>query len=130
MVGGTALDGGRGGGQGRGRPEPGTRLLLAVVIGLGVLILAGFVLVVVTLAHRLLGGAPHGGATEAASPLASVSLGEPPGTRILSSLALGDRLALVLGGGGGEDRVVLLDSRTGAPVARIRLGAAPAAPPR
>ena len=110
----------------QGAPLPGTRALLALVIGLGVLIAAGFVLVVVTLVHRTFAPATQGGARPAAG--GAVSLGEPPGSRIVSVGTTDGRLALLVSRGGVPDRVVLLDARDGATITTIRLGAAAAVP--
>ncbi len=99
----------------------GTRALLGLVIGLGVLIVGGFAVVVTTLAHRVL-------APERTAPAdASITLGEPPGTRVGALVADGDRLALLLQGSG-SDRVVLIDTRDGSRVGTISISG-PARPP-
>ena len=77
--------------------------MLAAVIGMGVLIVLGVAVIGVTIVRRL---------NPVATPLAMV-LDEPAGTRIVSVAAVGDRLAVLLQGGG-SDRVVLVDPRTGA----------------
>ncbi len=87
------------------------RAMLALVIGMGVLIVAGVIVLGVTVMHRLGGGAPA----------APVTLAEPAGTRIAGSSASGDRLVLQLQGGG-PDRVVVLDLRDGRVLARVGLG--------
>ena len=92
----------------------GTRALLGLVIGLAVLIVGGFAVVVSTLAHRAL-------APERARPVeAMITLGEPQGTRISALVANGDRLALLLQGGG-SDRVVLIDAQDGRRVGTISI---------
>jgi hypothetical protein len=87
------------------------KALLAAVIGMGVLIVVGVVVLGVTILHRL--GAPAG-------PAASAVLDEPAGTRIAGVAATADRLAVQLQGGG-PDRVVVLDTRTGRVLARAGL---------
>jgi hypothetical protein len=77
---------------------------LALVIVLGVVMVAMAGAVVVALVHRA-GGA---GSLSAASVAASLVLDEPAGSRILSISPAGDRLAVLLQGGG-PDRVVFVD---------------------
>ncbi len=86
------------------------RGLMAAVIGMGVLIVAGVAVLVVTVVHRL-GSQPV---------LAAQSLDEPVGTHLQQIAPAGDRLAILLTGGG-PDRVVLLDPRTGAVTGHIGL---------
>jgi hypothetical protein len=106
----------------------GTKGLLGLVIGLGVLILAGFSVVVATLAHRMFSPAP------VSITSASSTLGEPAGTKVGALVAVGDRLGVLLQGGGTEDRVVLIDPRDGSRVATIAIAGpvrdAPAIPVR
>jgi hypothetical protein len=84
--------------------------VLAVVMG--VMILIGTTVVVVTIIKRSAGGL---GGTNVA-----VVLDEPAGTRIGGITALSDRLAVLLQGAG-PDRVVLIDARTGAEAGTIAL---------
>lgn len=91
------------------------RALKALVIGMGVLIVAGTVTLVVLLVQRAGGVAPS-----AALPSAA-SLNQPPGTRLVGIAALDHRLAVALTGPGG-DRVVLWDPRTGRIESTLRLG--------
>jgi hypothetical protein len=87
------------------------RALLGAVVVMGVLIVAGVVTLAVLLVGRL--SAPQGG-------LASVMLDEPAGTRIAGASVGPDRLAVTLQGGG-ADRIVLFDTKTGAVVGRVGL---------
>ena len=89
------------------------RFLKALTIGMGVLIVVATTVLVVIIARRLAGPA---------APPASVvvQLEEPDGTRIAGIAATGDRVAVQLQGGG-PDRVLLLDPRTGAVAGRIAL---------
>ncbi len=88
------------------------RALLALTVAMGVLIIAGTATVAVTIMHRMSTAAPR--------PLAGGVLDEPAGTHIVSATTFGDRLAVVLQGGG-PDRVVLLDPATGRSLGRVSL---------
>ena len=88
------------------------RMLKVAVVVMGVLIIAGVTLLVVVIAGRI--SAPGGG------PAMHAVLDEPAGTRIVAISALPDRVALQLSGGG-PDRVVVLDLRSGREVARAAL---------
>lgn len=87
------------------------RALLASVIVMGVLIVAGVAVVGVTIVRRV------GGSAAAIAPL---TIDEPAGTRIVSASATGDRVVVVLQGGG-PDRLVLLDGRSGLAVGHVTL---------
>jgi Family of unknown function (DUF6476) len=91
------------------------RFLKVITIAMAVLIVVGTTVLLVVIARRLSGG------TVATAPIAAV-LDEPAGTRIAGIAATGDRLAVQLQGGG-SDRVLLLDPRTGAVVGRVGLRA-------
>jgi hypothetical protein len=91
------------------------RALKIATIAMGVLIVVGVGVLVVTLARR--GGPPPPPPVPA--NLVAV-LDEPAGTRIAGVSLLPDRVAVQLSGGG-PDRVVLLDPRSGAVVGRISL---------
>lgn len=86
--------------------------LKAAVILMGVLILAGVTVIVVTLVERAT--APRTGAAVAAT------LEEPAGTHIAGVSAGAEQLAVQLQGGG-PDRVVVVDLRSGRVVARAAL---------
>ena len=89
------------------------RALKVLTVVMGVMILAGTAVLVAVIIHRA-GGGTAGSATFA------VVLDEPAGTRIAAIAAAGDRLAVRLQGGG-ADRVVLVDPRSGAVTGRITL---------
>jgi hypothetical protein len=89
------------------------RFLKVLTIGMGVLIVVATIVLVVVIARRI------GGPGTAPAPVA-VLLDEPGGTRIAGIASAGDRLAVQLQGGG-ADRVVLVDPRTGAVAGRIGL---------
>ena len=86
------------------------RAMMAAVIGMGVLIVLGVATLAVTVVRRLSAPAVQG----------TLLLDEPAGTRLLSMTAAGDRLAVLLQGGG-PDRVLLLDPRSGQVTGRVGL---------
>jgi hypothetical protein len=91
------------------------RLLTAVTIGMGVLILLGTTVLILTVAHRMTGSRAR------PQEMVSLHLNEPAGTRIGGIAGAGDRIAVELQGGG-TDRIVLIDPNTGAVTGRISLG--------
>ena len=93
----------------------GMRALRFATIAMGVLILLGTTVIVVTIVKR----ATTGASALPEKPFA-VALDEPAGTSIVGMVAAHDRLALQLRGGG-ADRVVLLDPVSGAVVGRVSL---------
>jgi Family of unknown function (DUF6476) len=90
------------------------RALTVAVIVMGVLIVAGVATIVVTIAKRMASGAPIAATQQAV-------LAEPDGTRITGLATTADRLAVQLQGGG-PDRIVVLDARTGHVLLRATLG--------
>jgi hypothetical protein len=94
------------------------RALKIAVIVMGVLIVAGTAALVVGVVRRNSGSAmPFAAGLPA---VIDAVLQEPPGTRIAGIAAMQERLAVQLQGGG-VDRVVLIDPRSGAVVGRISL---------
>lgn len=93
------------------------RALKVATVVMGVLIILGTIGLLVAMARR--GAAPPVAVALSTLPVA-VTLAEPDGTRIVSVTAVQDRLAVQLQGGG-ADRVVLLDPRSGAVSGRISL---------
>jgi len=89
------------------------RLLKVITVGMGLLIVVATTILVVIVARRL------GGAERVPPPIALV-LDEPSGTRIAGITGAGDRLAALLQGGG-ADRIVLIDVRTGLVAGRVEL---------
>ncbi len=77
---------------------------------MGVLIVVGVVVLGVVVSGRV--AAPKGGGP--------VVLDEPEGSRIVQVSAAGDRVVALLQGGG-PDRMVVLDARSGTVVARMGL---------
>ncbi len=93
----------------------GMRALKIVTIAMGVLIVLGTTVVVVTVVRRTM-LAPAGMPEKAFSAV----LDEPAGTVIGGIVSVRDRLALQLHGGG-ADRVVLVDPASGAVVGQVSL---------
>ena len=86
------------------------RAMIGLVVIMGVLIVVGVATLGITITRRL-----------SMSPLSqAATLNEPAGTRIVSIAAAADRLAVLLQGGG-PDRIVLLDPRSGAVSGRVGL---------
>ena len=97
-----------------GSGDDGVAALKALVIGMGVLIVAGTVTLVVLLVQRASGPSR----TTAA---ASVVLGEPAGSRIGGIAATERALAIWVVRPEGGDRVILVDPGTGRRTGEIRL---------
>ncbi len=73
--------------------------------------MVGTVGLVVVLAQRM---------SATSAPIARVTLDEPPGTRIAGASAVADRIAVQLAGGG-PDRVVLVDLKSGRVLGHVAL---------
>ena len=102
---------------------------MAAVIGMGILIVAGVTVLVLLMVQRMSAAtAPIASAPMASTPVAHSTLDEPVGTRIVGTSVGGDRLAVQLGGGG-PDRIVIVDTRLGRVIARIALSPAVAVSP-
>ena len=85
-------------------------LKVAVVV-MGVLIVAGTVGLFVVLVQRMSAGSGR---------IASIVLDEPAGTRITGTSVAADRVSVQLQGGG-PDRVVWVDTRSGQVLGRVAL---------
>jgi len=96
-----------------------TRLgwLKAAVAVMSVLIVAGVAVIGVTIVRRA-GGRASERAGGRLAATADMVLHEPAGTRIASVTASGDRIVLLLSGGG-PDRLAVLDARDGQAVLRV-----------
>ena len=93
----------------------GMRAVKIATIAMGVLILLGTTVILVTVVKRTM----NGPTTAAEKPFAAV-LDEPAGTAIAGIAQVRDRLAVQLRGGG-LDRVLLIDPATGMVVGRVSL---------
>jgi hypothetical protein len=90
------------------------RTLKIVTIAMAVMIVAGVVILGVTIMRRLNG--PPGGMAF----VANIVLDEPAGTRLVTFTSLPDRLAVQLQGGG-PDRILFIDPRSGQSIGRVAL---------
>ncbi|MEI9983960.1 MAG: hypothetical protein WDN69_12580 [Aliidongia sp.] len=99
------------------------RALIALTVFMGVLIIAGLAVIVVTVIHRLSAPKPvaavTGPVTAGASGHASVAV--PSGARLTATTAVGDRVVLHLVTEGGRDTLITLDPSTGAVLETIDL---------
>lgn len=93
-----------------------TRALKAVVIILGVMIVAGAVVVAVELFRRA--GTMS---TAATGSYADVPVPLPPGARALGMAGDGDALSLLVEGRDGRQQVLTIDRRTGAVLGVLQL---------
>ena len=87
-------------------------MVTVAAVVMGVLIVAGVAVIAVTLVTRMSG---------AGASVVSVVLDEPVGTGITGVALASDRMAVQLRGGG-PDRVVVVDTKTGRVVNRTGLG--------
>jgi hypothetical protein len=107
-------------------PPPQNKALLALVIGLGVLLIAGTILLVVALA---LGWHKRGDRAPAAAPAglvpgssgATLDVTVPKGAALYTLTGDGNRIALQIRGENGIDEVVVIDTARNQVVSRIRL---------
>ena len=91
----------------------GLRAIKIAAAVMGALIVTGTLVLVVMIARRA--------GTPAAVPVTPEAvLDEPAGSHIAGVTLVGDRLVVQLAGGG-NDRLVFLDARTGAVVGRVAL---------
>ena len=95
--------------------DGGMRAVKIATIAMGVLILLGTAVILVTIVKRTMSG-PAGLPEKAFATV----LDEPPGTSIAGIASARDRLAVQLRGGG-VDRVLMIDPASGAVVGRISL---------
>ena len=96
---------------------------LKIAIGvMTVLIVLGVAVIGVTIMRRVSGRSAAHPAAPMLLATTPVLLDEPAGTRIAGIAALPDRLAVQLQGGG-PDRIVFLDPRTGAAIGQVSLSA-------
>ncbi len=92
------------------------RFLTAISVVMGILIVAGTAVLVIAVVRRTPAPASASG-QEAGAP---VVLDQPAGTRIAGADGTADALVLRLAGGG-PDRVVVVDTRSGRIIARVSL---------
>jgi Family of unknown function (DUF6476) len=93
--------------------------LLALVIIMGVMIVAGLIVVVVTIAMRL-----SGSETDTAAPRAefeTLDLPVPAGCQVMEMVAADDRLILRLGSGERCNQIIVVDAASGRSLGTVRL---------
>jgi hypothetical protein len=95
------------------------RPLVALVIIMGVLIVAGIIVVVVAIANRIGGGGTA--ATRAAPEFASADLPVPAGCQVMETTTADDRLILRLGSGERCNQILIVDMATGRLLGTLRL---------
>ena len=95
------------------------KLLVALVIIMGVLIVAGIVVVVTTIANRMPGGGTAG--SRAAPAFATADLPLPAGCQVMETTTADDRLILRLGSGERCNQVLIVDMTTGRLRGTLRL---------
>jgi hypothetical protein len=96
------------------------RALKVLVVAMGVLIVAGVVTIIVTIASRI-GASTHG---KPALP-ASVKLSLPQGAHLAAVVPWGDRLIIRIERQAGGDQLLTYDPASGAVVQTIELPPAP-----
>ena len=96
------------------------RALKILVVVMGVLIVVGTATLAVLLVRRASGDTATTSQPPASAAALLRQLDEPSGTSIAAIALSADRLVIQLRGGG-PDRVVLVDPRNGATVARVGL---------
>ena len=94
--------------------------LLALVIVMGVLIVAGLIVVVVTIAMRLSGWGAD--AASARAGFETLNLPVPPGCQVMEMVAADDRLILRLGSGERCNQIMVVDTASGRHLGTVRLG--------
>ncbi len=108
--------------QGRGRAEGEVgvqaRGIKAAVVAMGIVIVIGFVVVVVTIVGRLSGTDEAGLAADIAVPL-------PPGCTLADAWSDAGRLFLRLAGAGDCQQVLIVDLESGAAAGRVTLAPLP-----
>jgi hypothetical protein len=85
-----------------------------LVIGMAVLIIAAIAVILVTLSHRASGPSYRAG-----QPIPEMPVPVPPGSRVVAMTAAGERLAVQIRDATGQDRIVLIDLKSGAPVTAV-----------
>jgi hypothetical protein len=99
-------------------PDPNIRLLKAVVIGLGLVILAAMAAIVFAVVNLVGEGAPGQGRGDAAGAF-HATLAIPAGSQVVRIVAAGENIALHLDLGEGGERIMLIDPRSGEKLGEI-----------
>jgi hypothetical protein len=95
--------------------------LVALVIIMGVLIVAGIVVIVVTIVSRMGGDRTANSPVATATQFATVDLPVPAGCQVMETTTAADRLVLRLGTGERCNQVLIVDMATGRLLGTVRL---------
>ena len=96
------------------------RMLKALVIGMGILIVIGSAVIVVKIAQRGIGESAANGD----GPVTPTTIALPAGARVIETALDGDRIALRIALEDGGERVMIIDTRSGRRVGAVDLGPA------
>ena len=99
---------------------PSEKTLKRIVIILGVLLVAGFAVVVTTIIYRAANLATGNESTPESA--ATISLNIPDGAKIIGGSKSGDLLTLHFETPAGDEKVVVLDMKTGGVVSELDIG--------
>jgi hypothetical protein len=98
----------------------GAGFMKGVVIFLGVLLIAGFVLIFSTIIYRMVKLADDDGPAEKAGAVALADVAVAEGAQVQAMTLDGNRLAIHVGGEAGEE-IVIVDVRRGTVLSRVRV---------
>jgi len=114
---GTSKDGGK---ATAGTSGNGAGFMKGVVIFLGILLIAGFVLIFSTIIYRMVKLADDETPAGKAGAAAEGEVAVPAGAQVRAMTLDGNRLAIHLAAEGGEE-IVIVDVRQGSVLSRVRL---------
>ncbi|MCB8875006.1 hypothetical protein [Acidisoma silvae] len=103
------------------------RPLMMVVIGLGILVVLATTVVIVKVVKDIISGHSHSAQVTSSSmapdtiALTTNMLSQPAGSHIVTITGVGDRLSVLINGGG-PDRILFLDPATGHVTGQLMLG--------
>ena len=97
------------------------RALKVLVVVLGVLLVAGFAVVVVTIMYRMGQRAAPVAATARLAPFGNTTVMLPADSLIMEVQGAGDRILLRLDLADGSEMLLVLDAATGTELGRIKL---------
>lgn len=97
------------------------RLLKAIVIGLGLLIVLGVALIVYEVVSRTGQSTPISSASVSVGAYGSATVALPEGARVIGMTGEGDQLSLLVEDADGGQRVMTIDRRSGALLGVITL---------
>ncbi len=93
------------------------RTLKALVLGMGLLIVAGTAVIAVMIARR----GDDGGAASGGASITPPKIALPAGARVIETALDGDRIALRIALTGGGERAMIIDARTGRRIGAVDL---------